>query len=84
MCGAFFSLGVSQPLDVVKTRIQQVSFSDKPSGIVIIKDLLKNEGPQAFFKGFAPKILAVGPKLVFSFTIAQQLIQWMENSMAKA
>merc|ERR1712046_138843 len=44
MCGAFFSLAVSQPLDVVKTRIQQVSFSDKPSGVMIIKDLLKNEG----------------------------------------
>merc|ERR1711988_603832 len=53
MCGAIASLAVSQPLDVVKTRIQQTSFSDKPSGVVIIKDLVKHEGPQAFFKGFA-------------------------------
>ena len=32
------------------------------------------EGPLSFFKGLTPKILVVGPKLVFSFTIAQQMI----------
>merc|ERR1712178_251184 len=79
MCGAVASLAISQPLDVVKTRIQQVSFSDTPKGTVIVRDLIKHEGFGAFFKGFTPKVLAVGPKLVFSFTIAQQLIQFMEN-----
>merc|ERR1711988_1554303 len=82
MCGSFASLAVSQPLDVVKTRIQQVSFSDSPSGTKIVKDLIRHEGFGAFFKGFVPKVLTVGPKLVFSFTIAQQLIQWMENKYA--
>merc|ERR1711907_236656 len=83
MCGAVASLAVSQPLDVIKTRIQQVSFTDAPNGTKIAADLVKYEGPGALFKGFAPKVMAVGPKLVFSFTIAQQLIQWMENMAGK-
>ena len=36
--------------------------------------MIKKEGVSSLFKGLTPKILVVGPKLVFSFTIAQQLI----------
>jgi hypothetical protein len=36
--------------------------------------MIKHEGFGSFFKGLLPKILVVGPKLVFSFTIAQQAI----------
>lgn len=66
---------MAQPLDVIKTRIQKDAFAEtQQSGFVIVGNLLKNEGPGAFFKGFAPKLLVVGPKLIFSFTIAQQLM----------
>lgn len=81
MGGAIASLAISQPLDVVKTRIQNRSFNSPESGVNIIKNLIKVEGPSAFMKGFTPKVLAVGPKLVFSFTIAQQLIQVLEARM---
>jgi len=77
--GAFASLVVSNPLDVVKTRIQNKHFDRPESGTSIVKNILKNEGPTAFFKGLAPKLLVVGPKLVFSFTIAQSLIQFFAN-----
>lgn len=73
--GACASIAVAQPLDVIKTRIQQNAFAEtQQSGFSIIGSLLKNEGPGAFFKGFVPKLLVVGPKLIFSFTIAQQLM----------
>ncbi|CAM9360730.1 unnamed protein product [Ectocarpus fasciculatus] len=73
--GACASIAVAQPLDVIKTRIQKDAFAEtQQSGFVIVGNLLKNEGPGAFFKGFAPKLLVVGPKLIFSFTIAQQLM----------
>jgi hypothetical protein len=36
--------------------------------------MVKKEGFRAFFKGLTPKILVVGPKLIFSFTVAQQTI----------
>ncbi|KAI8968463.1 mitochondrial carrier domain-containing protein [Mycotypha africana] len=72
--GAVASITVAAPLDVVKTRIQNRNFENPESGLKIIKDLVKNEGVTAFFKGLTPKILVVGPKLIFSFTVAQQLI----------
>lgn len=91
IAGAVASITVAAPLDVVKTRIQNANFEHKVSGITAVKELLKNEGPTAFFKGLTPKvcslsmyfaklliprlqILVVGPKLVFSYTLAQSLI----------
>jgi len=72
--GAVASITVAAPTDVIKTRIQNRAFDSPASGISIIRDLLRNEGPGAFFKGLLPKIIVVGPKLVFSFTCAQTLI----------
>lgn len=65
---------VSAPLDVVKTRIQNRNFENPESGVRIITNMLKNEGPTSFFKGLTPKLLMTGPKLVFSFWLAQTLI----------
>lgn len=42
--------------------------------MTIIKEMVRTEGLGAFFKGLTPKILVVGPKLVFSYTLAQSLI----------
>jgi hypothetical protein len=39
----------------------------------IVTDLISKEGFGAFFKGLTPKLVVVGPKLVFSFTVAQQV-----------
>ncbi|PVU88252.1 hypothetical protein BB561_005951 [Smittium simulii] len=81
--GAVASLTVSAPLDVIKTRIQARSFDSKDSGIKILRDLIRHEGASALFKGLTPKILVVGPKLVFSFTIAQILIPEFSRLLAK-
>lgn len=72
--GSVASITVAAPLDVVKTRIQNRNFDNPEGGVSIIKKMIRNEGFGAFFKGLLPKILVVGPKLVFSFTVAQQLI----------
>ncbi|KAG0226724.1 Mitochondrial GTP/GDP carrier protein 1 [Actinomortierella wolfii] len=77
--GSVASITVAAPLDVVKTRIQNRNFENPESGVSIIKNLIRNEGMGAFFKGLLPKILVVGPKLVFSFTVAQQLIPLFHN-----
>ncbi|RPB26275.1 mitochondrial carrier protein [Terfezia boudieri ATCC MYA-4762] len=74
IAGASASLIVSAPLDVVKTRIQNKNFENPESGVRIIAKMMKNEGPTAFFKGLTPKLLMTGPKLVFSFWLAQTLI----------
>lgn len=72
--GASASLIVSAPLDVIKTRIQNKNFESSESGFTILKNMARNEGFFAFFKGLVPKLLTTGPKLVFSFALAQTLI----------
>ncbi|EMC96401.1 hypothetical protein BAUCODRAFT_33728 [Baudoinia panamericana UAMH 10762] len=74
IAGSSASLIVSAPLDVVKTRIQNRDFKDKVSGARVIVDMVRNEGFAAFFKGLIPKLLMTGPKLTFSFWLAQTLI----------
>lgn len=39
-----------------QTRIQNQNFESKAGGLVVIKDIMKNEGPSAFFKGLTPKV----------------------------
>jgi len=43
--GAVTSITVAAPLDVIKTRIQNANFEHKVSGVTVVKDLLKLEGP---------------------------------------
>jgi len=88
MCGGLASIMVSSPLDVIKTRIQNKPFDDNRSGFKVFGDLMKTEGPHALFKGMTPKLGLIGPKLVFSFTVAQWLIarlqeQWVERGWDK-
>jgi hypothetical protein len=79
--GACASIAVAQPLDVIKTRIQKNAFAadTQQGGFTILSNLIKNEGFGAFFKGLTPKIIVVGPKLVFSFTVAQQLMSFFDK-----
>jgi len=74
IAGASASLIVSAPLDVIKTRIQNRNFEVKESGFMVIGNMLRYEGVSSFFKGLTPKLLMTGPKLVFSFWLAQTLI----------
>ncbi|KAK2755692.1 hypothetical protein FQN54_005841 [Arachnomyces sp. PD_36] len=74
ICGASASLIVSAPLDVIKTRIQNRNFENPESGFRIVKNMARHEGMTSFFKGLTPKLLMTGPKLVFSFWLAQTLI----------
>ena len=74
VAGASASLIVSAPLDVIKTRIQNRNFENPESGFKIVGKMMRNEGILSFFKGLTPKMLMTGPKLVFSFWLAQTLI----------
>ena len=79
MAGGLSSIIVSSPLDVIKTRIQNKAFDDTRGGVRVVTDLMKEEGVYAFFKGLTPKVSLIGPKLVFSFTVAQWLIKEIEK-----
>ncbi|KAL1838200.1 hypothetical protein VTJ49DRAFT_2957 [Mycothermus thermophilus] len=83
IAGASASLVVSAPLDVIKTRIQNRNFDNPESGFRILANMAKKEGPSAFFKGLVPKLLMTGPKLVFSFWLAQTLIPAFDVAFKK-
>lgn len=83
IAGASASLVVSAPLDVIKTRIQNRNFDNPESGFRILSNMAKNEGAGAFFKGLVPKLLMTGPKLVFSFWLAQTLIPAFDLALKK-
>lgn len=83
IAGSSASLIVSAPLDVVKTRIQNQNFEVKRSGMKIVTDMARYEGVSAFFKGLVPKLLMTGPKLTFSFWLAQTLIPTFNGMLSK-
>lgn len=72
--GSSSSIIVSAPMDVIKTRIQARNFENRESSFRIVANMAKNEGFLSFFKGLTPKLLMTGPKLTFSFWLAQTLI----------
>lgn len=82
IAGSSASLIVSAPLDVIKTRIQNQNFEVKETGVKVISNMMKNEGFPAFFKGLVPKLLMTGPKLTFSFWLAQTLIPTFNNMLS--
>jgi len=72
------SLVVSSPFDVMKVRVQ----ADPEGGTRarhVFGEIMKHEGAGAFWKGMGPKIMVVGPKLIFSFTIAQYVISRFDD-----
>ena len=56
VAGAVASITVAAPLDTVKTRIQNANFEHKVSGMTVVRELVKNEGAGALFKGLTPKV----------------------------
>ncbi|KAK0386578.1 hypothetical protein NLU13_6413 [Sarocladium strictum] len=83
IAGASASLVVSAPLDVIKTRIQNRNFDNPESGMRIMANMARKEGFSSFFKGLTPKLLMTGPKLVFSFWLAQTLIPAFDTMFKK-
>lgn len=65
---------LTQPLDVLKTRI--MNQSETCTGQMIKKqviDLYRNSGVRGFYKGFVPALIRVGPHTVLVFVIYEQL-----------
>jgi hypothetical protein len=72
--GSVLSITITNPMDVIKTRIQNKNFGEKHSGLTIMRDLVKEEGASAFFKGVTPKVFASAPKLIFAYTMTEFFI----------
>jgi len=78
--GSCCSIAFTNPMDVVKTRIQNKSFGGGVTGLQVISAILKKEGVPAFFKGLTPKIVSSAPKLIFAYTMTEFFIKVLRKS----
>mmetsp|Transcript_104927 Transcript_104927/g.334025 ORF Transcript_104927/g.334025 Transcript_104927/m.334025 type:complete len:297 (-) Transcript_104927:153-1043(-) len=85
--GAFFAILVSQPLDVVKSRLQNMG---APGGgaaayagpLDCAAKSLRSEGPLVFMRGFTPSFLKFSPYNAISLTLAEKLTQVLTGKSA--
>ncbi|GET85498.1 mitochondrial carrier protein, putative [Leishmania tarentolae] len=69
--GACVAIAISNPMDVIKTRVQQKTDAERCSAAATATSMLKEEGMSSFFKGLTPKIIASAPKLIFAYTMTE-------------
>lgn len=78
--GSVLSITGTNPMDVVKTRIQNKDFGEKHSGMKIVREILRDEGASAFLKGVTPKVTASAPKLIFAYTMTEYFAKLIQAS----
>jgi hypothetical protein len=64
---------LTNPLDVVKTRIMNQKTGEYAGSLDCIRKTLANEGPLAFYKGFLPFWLRLGPHTIISLIAFEHL-----------
>lgn len=72
------------PIDTIKTRLQKTPAEPGQSAwtrvAVIGRDMFKQEGSRAFYKGITPRIMRVAPGQAVTFTVYEYLKGLLENS----
>jgi solute carrier family 25 citrate transporter 1 len=71
------------PLDTIKTRLQKSKFTTKENGLVRIvkigKQLVKEEGIGALYKGITPRIMRVAPGQAVVFTVYEAVKHYLTS-----
>lgn len=70
--GGIAQVLVGQPFDTTKVRIQS-SPNPNTSSIDVIKSLLKNEGPLAFYKGTLLPLIGIGACVSLQFSVNESM-----------
>ena len=63
---------MTQPLDVLKTRSMNARPGEFPNSLALVRATLA-EGPRAFYKGYVPAFVRLGPQTVLTFVFFEQL-----------
>lgn len=74
------------PIDTIKTRLQKAPRVAAADGeataigriVTIARDMFKQEGVHAFYKGITPRIMRVAPGQAVTFTVYEWLKGWLE------
>ncbi|RMD40720.1 hypothetical protein DV735_g4413, partial [Chaetothyriales sp. CBS 134920] len=72
------------PIDTIKTRLQKTPAQPGQTAIqrisLIARDMFRQEGPKAFYKGITPRVMRVAPGQAVTFTVYEFLKSHIENS----
>lgn len=79
-CGPF----TNAPIDTIKTRLQKTPAEPGQNAIqritLICKDMFRQEGPKAFYKGITPRVMRVAPGQAVTFTVYEWIKKRLEDS----
>lgn len=82
-CGPF----TNAPIDTIKTRLQKTPAEPGQNAIqritLICKDMFRQEGPKAFYKGITPRVMRVAPGQAVTFTVYEWIKKRIEDSQLK-
>ena len=72
------------PIDTIKTRLQKTPAEPGQTAIqritLIAKDMFRQEGARAFYKGITPRVMRVAPGQAVTFTVYEFLKKHIEDS----
>lgn len=75
------------PIDTIKTRLQKTpsAAGETTSSRIrsITRDMWRQEGVHAFYKGITPRVMRVAPGQAVTFTVYESLKQWLEGRHGK-
>ena len=75
-CSGALATTFNTPFDVVKSRFQN-SANAAPWTWTAVFEVLRNEGPKALWKGYAPKVLRLGPGGGILLVVHQTVANWL-------
>ncbi|KAF0853125.1 mitochondrial solute carrier family 25 (mitochondrial oxoglutarate transporter) member 11 [Andalucia godoyi] len=76
MVAGFAATAFSNPVDVVKTRVMNGS---SPDPVACVRDMMRNEGPMAFWKGFVPNWARQGPQTMITMVAYNILLDFVKG-----
>lgn len=72
------------PIDTIKTRLQKTPAEPGQTAVSrivnISKDMFKQEGARAFYKGITPRVMRVAPGQAVTFTVYEYFKKKLEDS----
>lgn len=72
LCAGAIATTMTQPLDVLKTRAMNAKPGEFKGALDLIRFTLKG-GPMAFYKGYIPAFVRLGPQTILTFVFFEQL-----------
>ncbi|XP_062368222.1 mitochondrial 2-oxoglutarate/malate carrier protein isoform X2 [Cinclus cinclus] len=88
MISGLVTTAASMPVDIVKTRIQNMRTIDgKPeyrNGLDVLLKVVRYEGFFSLWKGFTPYYARLGPHTVLTFIFLEQMNKWYQRLFLSA